>query len=217
MGTIEKVRALGLGYVLETLFERFVPAWVFRISSVAVYQLDFDKFADSRLSTATVKICDSEKELEQLQEITCDDTPQKNTIGVLATAQSEVTGGLWLATGDYRDHDLGLLLLLGENNEDAWIYSARVAAEYRRQGIYSHLMATTVQSRKAEGNSAPFIGVSELNKGSRNAIKRFANPVGKVLIIRIGSLAWARSTGDLKQRQRWTASCTKRPIQITMK
>ena len=93
-------------------------------------------------------------------------------------------------------------------------FAARVDEEYRRQGIYSHLMAASAEARKSEGLAAPFIGVGTLNKGSHKAIKRFSTQVGKVVVIRVGSMAWARSTGGLKQKQSWTFQCTKRPIQL---
>ena len=212
MRIVEKVRTLGIGFVFETVFEWIVPAWMFRCSSVAVYQLDFDRFSGDPFSAAAIKVCDGEHELEQLREATSDDTQQTRTIGVLATVGGEAVGGLWIALSDYEDRDLGLSFLLGE--QDAWIYAARVDEQYRRRGIYSQLMAQSAESRKNAGLAAPFIGVSALNKGSHKAIKRFGTYVGKVLVIRVGSMAWARSTGELKQNQSWTFQCTRRPIQL---
>ena len=211
MRIVEKVRTLGIGFVFGTIFEWIVPAWLFRCSSVVVYQLDFDRFSSDPYSAAAIKICDSEHELEQLREIT-GDTQQTHTIGVLATVDGEAVGGLWIALSDYQDRDLGLSFLLGD--QGGWIYLARVDAEHRRQGIYSHLMAQSAEARENAGHAAPFIGVSSLNKGSHKAIKRFGIYVGKVLVIRVGSMAWARSTGDLKQNRNWTSQCTRRPIQL---
>ena len=208
MRIFEKIRTLGIGFVFERAFESIVPAWMFRCSQVAVYQLDLDKFSGDRLSAAAIKICDCEQELEQLRKVTYVD----GAIGVLATVDGAAAGGLWIALSDFDDHDLGLSFLLGD--EGSWIYAARVDEDYRRQGIYSHLMAQSALARKNAGLAAPFIGVSTLNKGSHKAIKRFGTPVGKVLVIRVGSIAWARSTGALKQDQNWTSQCTTRPIQL---
>ena len=208
MRIVEKIRTLGIGFVFERAFESIVPAWMFRCSEVAVYQLDPDRFSRDRFSAAAIKICDGEQELEQLRGVTYVDGP----IGVLATMEGEAVGGLWLTLNDFEDRDLGLSFLLGD--QGAWIYAARVDEEYRRQGIYSHLMGQSAEVRKNAGLAAPFIGVSTLNKGSHRAIKRFATPVGKVLVIRVGSMAWARSTGDLKQKQSWTSQCTTCPIQL---
>ena len=213
MRIIEKVRTLGLGFVIETVFESIVPAWIFRCSSVAVYQLNFDRFSGDPFSAAAVKICDGENELEQLREIT-GDTQQPRTIGVLAKMDGKAVGGLWIALGDYQDRDLGLSFLLGD--QGAWIYLARVDAQHRRRGIYSHLVAQSAEARKNAGHAAPFIGVSSLNKGSHKAIKRFGTCVGNVFMIRVGSMAWARSTGDLKQNQNWTSQCTRHPIQLEL-
>ena len=211
MRIIEKVRTLGLGFVFETVFESIVPAWIFRCSSVAVYQLNFDRFSGDPFSAAAVKICDGENELEQLREIT-GDTQQTRTIGVLAKVDGKAVGGLWIALSDYQDRDLGLSFLLGD--QGAWVYLARVDAQYRRRGIYSHLMAQSADAGKKAGHAAPFIGVSSLNKGSHKAIQRFGTSVGNVFVIRVGSMAWARSTGDLKQNQNWTFQCTRRPIEL---
>jgi len=123
-----------------------------------------------------------------------------------------MAGGLWIALGGYEDHDLGLSFLLGEHG--AWVYSARVDAEYRRQGIYSHLMAESVEARRSAGQGPPLIGVSALNKGSHKAIQRMGILVGKVLMMRLGSIVWARSTGGLQQNQNVTFQCTQRPIQV---
>ena len=192
MRIFEKIRTLGIGFVFERAFESIVPAWMFRCSQVAVYQLDFDRFSGDRLSAAAIKICDGEQELEQLRGMTYVD----GTIGVLATVDGEAAGGLWLALNDFEDRDLGLSFLLGD--QGSWIYAARVDEEYRRQGIYSHLMAQSALARKNAGLAAPFIGVSTLNKGSHKAIKRFGTPVGKVLVIRVGLIARPRLTGALK-------------------
>ena len=72
--TLGKVRTLGFGFVFETVFERIVPAWMFRYCSLEVYQMDLDKLPNDPFSTAAVKICDSAQELEQLAEITSEYT-----------------------------------------------------------------------------------------------------------------------------------------------
>ena len=211
---LKKFKLLGFGYVFERAFERIVPAWMCRFCSLAVYQVDSTKLSDIPLSTAVLKICDSTQELEQLKEVTSAAEDMKDTIGFVAKIADEVAGGLWVALGDYRDHDLGLSFLLG--NEGAWIYSARVDERFRRLGIYSHLMAEAADSRNNAGHEAPFIGVSKLNRGSHKAIQRFGTPVGQVLVIRLGSIVWARAKGDLKQSQNLTLQCTRRPIQLSV-
>ena len=212
MEIVNKIKTLGFGFVFERAFERIVPAWMCRFCCLAVYQVDSDKLSDGPFSTAVLKVCDNAQELEQLTEVTSASGDPKDTIGVVATMNDEVAGGLWIALGDYQDHDLGLSFLLG--NEGAWIYSARVDEAYRRRGIYSHLMAESAQSRKRAGHAAPFIGVSKLNQGSHKAIQRFGTPVGQVSVFRLGSMVWARTTGDLKQSQNLTFQCTRRPIQL---
>ena len=214
MEIVNKIKSLGFGFVFERAFERIVPAWICRFCSLAVYQVNSDKLSDGSFSTAVLKICDSTQELEQLEEITSASGDPKNTIGFVATMDGEAAGGLWIAVGDYRDHDLGLSFLLGDDG--AWIYSARVDEAYRRQGIYSHLMAESAQSRKNAGHPTPYIGVSKLNRGSHKAIQRFGTPVGQVLVFRLGSMVWARATGDLKQTQNLTLRCTFRPIRLSV-
>ena len=185
---------------------------MFRISSIAVYQLDFDKLSGGPLSNAAVKLCDNEQELAELRELTSDYSEQEGLIGVLAKVDGEVVGGLWMATNDYRDYDMGLSFCLGADR--TWIYSARVEPDYRRRGIYSHMMSASAQSRNDQQKSAPLIAVSSVNTASSKAIQRFSTYVGKVLVIRIGSGAWARSTGDMQQTQNWTLQCSRRPIQL---
>jgi len=214
MEIVNKIKKLGFGFIFERAFERIVPAWMCRFSSLAVYRVDSNKLSGGPFSTAALKVCDSTQELEQLEEVTKASGDAKDTIGFVATMDDEVAGGLWLALGDYRDDDLGLSFLLG--SEGAWIYSARVDESYRRRGIYSHLMAESAQARKNSGHAAPYIGVSKLNKGSHKAIQRFGSPVGEVLLIRLGSMVWARTKGDVKQSQSLTFQCTRRPIQISL-
>jgi len=214
MGIVDKVKTLGLGFVFETVFEQVVPAWMFRFCSLAVYQIDLDKLPSAPLSRAAVKICDSGQDLEQLTEITSEYTQQKDSIGVLAKLDGQVAGGVWIAIGDYEDRDLGLSFWLG--TKGAWLYSARVDAAYRRQGIYSHLLAESALSRKHAGHTAPFLGVSKLNRGSHRSIQRFGALVGQVLVIRLGSIVWARTVGNLKQSHSLTLQCTRRPIQFSM-
>ena len=214
MGIVGQIKSLGFSYVFERVFERIVPAWMFRFSSLAVYQIESSKFSDGPFSNAVVKICDSAQEFEGLRDVTSADGEEAQTIGFVAKMDSEVAGGLWVALGDYRDGDLGLSFTLG--HERSWIYGARVDAAFRRQGIYSHLMAESTQSRESEGHAAPFIGVSKLNQGSHKAIQRFGTSVGQVFVIRLGSMVWARTKGDLKQNQSLTLRCTRRPIQLSI-
>ena len=138
MGIVNRIGKLGFGFVFERAFERIVPAWIFRFCSLAVYQIDFDKLADGPFSSAVIKLCNSAQDRQQLKEITRASGDPKDTIGFVATLDDEVAGGLWISLGDYRDDDLGLSFLLG--NEEAWIYSARVDEHHRRTGIYSHLL-----------------------------------------------------------------------------
>ena len=214
MGIVKKIQSLGFGFVFERAFERNVPAWICRFCSLAIYQVDSDKLSDSPFSIARLKICDNAQELKQLEEVTSSSGDPKDSIGFVAMMDDEVAGGLWIALGDYRDHDLGLAFLLGDNG--AWIYSARVDEAYRRRGIYSQLMAESAQSRKNAGHAAPFIGVSKLNHGSHKAIQRFGTPIGQVSVIRLGSMVWARTKGDLQQKQKLTFQCTRCPIQLSL-
>jgi len=111
MRIVEKIRTMGIGLVFERVFESIVPAWVFRFSLVAVYQLDFDRFSGDPFSSAAIKICEGEHELEQLRRITRVDS----AIGVLATLDGEAVGGLGIALSDFEDRDLGLSFLLGDH------------------------------------------------------------------------------------------------------
>ena len=214
MGIVNKIKTLGFGFVFERVFERIVPVWMFRFCSLAVYQIDPDKLSGGPFSNAVIKICDSAQDLEELREITSADGEESDTIGFVAKMDGEVAGGLWVALGDYLDNDIGLGCLLGQ--EGAWIYSARVDGAYRRQGIYSHLMAESTQSRKNAGHAAPFIGVTKLNKGSQKAIQRFSTLIGEVFVIRVGSIVWARTKGDLKLNQNLTLQCIRRPLQLNL-
>jgi len=214
MGIVGEIKKLGFGYVFERAFERIVPTWMCRFCSLAVYQIDSNKLSGSPVSNAVIKVCESEQEFEELRQVTSADGEKDHTIGFVAKMDGEVAGGLWVALGDYRDGDLGLSFLLGQ--EIAWIYSARVDAAFRRQGIYSHLMAESTQTRKNAEHAAPYIGVSKLNQGSHKAIQRFGTPVGQVLVFRLGSIVWARATGDLKQNQSVTTQCTRRPIELSI-
>lgn len=214
MGIVAQIKALGFSYVFERVFERIVPAWVFRFSSLAVYQIDSNKLSGGASSKAVIKICDSAQDLEGLREVTSADGEESRTTGFVARIDGEVAGGLWVAIGDFQDGDLGLTFNLG--HERTWIYGARVDAAYRRQGIYSHLMAESTQSRKDAGQVAPFIGVSKFNKGSHRAIQRFGTLIGEVFVIRLGSIVWARTKGDMEQNQNLTLQCTRRPIQLNL-
>ena len=64
MGIVAQIKSLGFSYVFERVFERIVPVWMFRFSSLAVYQIDSYKFSAGPHSNAVVKGCDSAQELE---------------------------------------------------------------------------------------------------------------------------------------------------------
>lgn len=212
MGILGKIRSLGFGFVFERAFERIIPVWMFRFCSLAVYQIDSDKLPAESCSKAIVEVCDNAPDLEQLREVTFADGDKEHTIGLVAKMDGEVAGGLWVAIGDYRDGDLGLTFSLGD--EGTWIYAARVDDAYRRQGIYSHLMVESTQSRLNASHRAPLIGVSKLNRNSHRAIQRFGIPVGQVFVFRVGTIVWARAKGDIKQNRTMTLRCTRDPIEL---
>ena len=213
MGIFNKVRTLGVGFAFERAFERIVPAWMLRFCSLAVYQLDIEALS-GKTSPANIKICESDLELDQLGEVTFNPGGKHTGIGLMAKLDDQVVGGLWIALGDYKDHDLGLSVLLG--SDGAWVYAARVDDAYRRRGIYSHPMAQSALTRISNGSPPPLIGVSSLNKGSHKAIQRVGTPMGKILMIRLGSMVWARSSGRLQQNQAFALQCTRRPIQVSV-
>lgn len=214
MGIVKQIKTLGLGFAFERAFERIVPAWLFRCCSVAVYQIESNYSSDGPLSNAVVTICDNAQDLEDLKEVTGADGNEKETIGFVAKIDGKVVGGLWVALGDYLDGSICLSSLLGQ--EGTWIYSARVDAAHRRQGIYSHLMEESARLRKIAGHSAPFICVSKLNRASHKAIQRFGTPFGEVFVIRVGPIAWARATGHLNLNPNLTLQGNRRPLQLNL-
>ena len=70
MGIVSEIRKLGFGYVFERVFERIVPAWMFRFCSLAVYQIDSSKLSGGPFSNADIKICDNAQELDELRTVT---------------------------------------------------------------------------------------------------------------------------------------------------
>ena len=103
MGIVGQIKSLGFSYVFERVFERIVPAWMFRFSSLAVYQIESSKFSDGPFSNAVVKICDSAQEFEGLRDVTSADGEEAQTIGFVAKMDSEVAGGCLLYTSDAAD------------------------------------------------------------------------------------------------------------------
>ena len=198
MSFVRKIRDRGLILSTEILFNRFVPAWLFRFSVGDLLELDLPQMRDSwsaLKSDAFVVECvtDPQERLE-LRKLTWNSVPLESTANDFGYAISKVgenepvIGGVWAAQESFIEATLGFQIQLHDNQ--AWLYCAYVDANTRGLGVYKRVLSCVGHDLTERGFDRLLVVIQPWNKASMHVHQRFTRcKIGRIVALRLGPLS----------------------------
>ena len=235
MALLKKIKQTGLAYSFAILFNRVVPQWLFRCRRFVVYQLDPQLIAESMAAhpqddAIQIRWCQSELDYSAAETVTyfqrslstgkllacvAEQVDESPTADAATNDSSQLAGGLWAATEQFDESDLGVRILL--KPDQVWLFAAVVAKPFRRRGIYSQILAFIVAELATQEINQTLVAVNPRNIGSHAIHQQFAGcSRGTVFAMRFLQTSVCFSFGDLKRDRTLAVNSTRRPIEISV-
>ena len=219
MNALSKIKQLGWRYSFATLFNRNVPQWLFRMRRFVVYRMEIPEHAatdpTSSSSSASIGRCETEAEILAVEQLTYFKRRYStgNSIPYGLKADDQLAAGMWAATECFDENELGVRILLDQ--QQAWLFAARVGKDFRRQGLYSKLLPFVMCDMAKNGFADQLVSVNPDNVGS-NLIhqKQSRETVGHVLAIRLLKTTVCWTSGGIAKDSTVSWNSIKNPIGI---
>lgn len=209
---------------LEQLFNRIVPAWIFRLSIGDVYELDIPKLSDSLsqfdLQGISIKGVQDADERTRLRSNTWNSVLlacSADDMGYSAVdeASKKFLGGVWAGKDYFIESDLGFEIRM--RPKQAWVYCAYVSKAARGRGIYQRLLSFVGHDVSVNGFEQLYVIVQPWNLASTYIHKKYSSKaIGRVTVIRVFSIAAVFRTGLLTKNRTFTTQLVKNPVQINL-
>ena len=226
LSQLNNVRSRGMLYCVEILFNRFVPAWVFRYSSGNLYQLDIENLSKNCPSSFNdddiIFSCLDDPKSDAwhaLRAFTRNSIPAESTVNHFgyviydASETQQILAGVWVASDEFQEEDLGFAVQLSP--QQGWLYCAHVGKHSRGRGIYKRLLCSVAKHSRERGVSQLVCVVQTWNRISRFAHERRSNWImGWISSFRIGPLAWLTTAGNVMLERRFVSNPSNSPAII---
>ncbi len=229
MSPLQRIRSQGVLHLAETLFNRIVPASVFRFSVGRVLHLDAERLAEVNTQKDNAEFClsrvEGEKQRDALRRVTWNSVPLTYAAGdhgyaIVAAGgcqgsdfESKVLGGVWGGVDRFIEADLGFEVQLSP--EQAWIYCAYVAKSARGRGVYRRVLAHAAADLVDRGHPQLRVIIQPWNKASMAVHRRYADRiVGTVAVVRVLRWCLVWTTGGVRRDRSVTSRRTENPVKI---
>lgn len=226
MSLIKKIRSRGLLHSIETAFNRFVPAWLFRLSVGTVLELAPEQLGEVHTgldNSDFVLRCvqQGSQARDQLRTTTWNSVPLKTSsndygysIAHASTPQT-VLGGVWGGVESFHESNLGFQLQF--DDEQSWIYCAYVSKEARGMGVYKRVLSFGANDLIEKGFKRILVVVQPWNKASMYIHRKYSQEtLGTIAVVRLFSLCAVFSTGAVKKGSTFTLSPFGKPVQLSI-
>lgn len=208
----------------EQLFNRIVPTWIFRFSVGDVFELDIPKLADAfqnyELQGMSIQSVEDADERSELRKSTWNSvllSCSEDDFGYSAVDEpsKEFLGGVWAGKDYFIESDLGFEIRM--RPKQAWVYCAYVSKAARGRGIYQRLLSFVGQHVAENGFEQLYVIVQPWNRASTYVHKKYSSKsVGRIVVIRIFSLAAVFRTGALTKDRTLTTQLVKNPVRVKL-
>lgn len=223
MSILQKIRSRGVFHSAELIFNRCVPAWLFRFSVGDVFELDTERLCGlSRTRSDTAFQCQHVTDPQQrdaLRRATRNSVPLSTSASDhgyrIHSAQSDtgLLGGVWGGVDAFLEADLGFRIEL--EPDQAWIYCAFVIPAARGTGVYQHLLAYAASDLHGRGHAKLRVMIQPWNRASVHVHEKYSRRrIGRVLAIRVFSLACVLTTGSVRRTKTFTTRLASSPVEI---
>jgi len=224
MSLIQNIKKRGLLHSFEIGFNRFVPAWLFRLSTGCVLELDPEKLIDlsngiDNSNYVLTCVEQGSPERDQLRTLTWNSVPIKtssNDFGYSiahVSSPENVLGGVWGGIESFHESDLGFQLQF--NDQQSWIYCAYVNKEAQGQGVYKRVLSFGANDLIEKGYKRILVVIQPWNKASMYVHGKYAKKqIGTITAIRLFSFCAVFSTDAVKKDRAMTFSPLSNPVQL---
>ncbi len=222
---IQNLKRIRFLHLIETAFNRIVPAWIFRFSVGHVLELDLDRLSDLDpeipMDGWALKTVVEATLRNRLRQFTGNSVPVETTkddLGFSVAKQDEpakLLGGVWVAGDSFGEVDLGFQIQLEPGQ--AWLYCAFVDKPARGLGVYKRLLSYVGHEVKKGGFQRLLVMVQPWNKASINAHRQFASAlIGRIIVVRIFRFSFVFRTGAISKKATLTTQQQANPVLLTM-
>ncbi|MGB7347128.1 MAG: GNAT family N-acetyltransferase [Pirellulaceae bacterium] len=232
MKRLSAVRSRGLLYSLGIVFNRLIPAAVFRFRVFQILELDTELAIQpvSGLDDQIITIvrCQTPAEVESAEQLTFATIEARDPSSEFQTAwiarMDDINcGGVWTTEKSFDETELGVRIELPV--EGIWIYAAYIDKAFRRKGIYRRLLGGVIsqlRSANALMQDEPnhiacrfFVSINPWNKPSMAAHSELVKrTIGTCYVARFFGAAIAFSSGHIKVHPRLKFSVQSDPIRV---
>jgi len=220
---LQKIKNRGVLHSLEIVFNRFVPAWMFRYSNGIVFELDLEKLSRAHQELDCTQFVltrvDGSDQWESLRKLTWNSVPQETTGNHSGYAISRrdadetMVGGVWGGVDQFNESDLGFQMRLA--SDQAWIYCAYVDKNTRGEGVYQRVLAFAAHDLGSRGYTRLRVIIQPWNRASLFIHQKYAvGPLGRIFAIRTFGLATIFCTGEIRKSKTFTTRLLADPVLI---
>lgn len=224
MSVIQKIKAYGPIHYAETIFNRFVPAWLFRFSVGYVYEFDPQKLCavlPTLDNSDYVMNCAEQgsEAREKLRETTWSSVPEETSANDFGysiakeSAPSTTLGGIWGGVESFHEDNLGVRFHFTQ--DQSWIYCAFVDKEARGMGVYKRVLSFAANDLVGKGYNRILAVIQPWNRASMRIHNKFVKrQIGKSMAIRIFSFCFVYTSGGFKRDRSFTFQPFSNPVNI---
>lgn len=217
MGLFQKIKKRGFKYAFAILFNRIVPAWIFRCRRFVVFELDPGRHFSAEGSKTAVTWCETEAEYIAVEELTHFKrvSSKGDFMACQAKLNGELVGAFWAAGNCFEETELGVRIDL--RPEQIWLFAALVDKEHRGQGVHASVLEFIIPALIENGLKEIMLAVNPDNLGSYYVHKKYSSrTVGTVYAFRLFSMAICWAKGDIKCDRVCSFSSGENPIGIRL-
>lgn len=195
----------GFIYSFAILFNKLVPAALFRFGVMDVYQLCDEKLSPEPLaSDVYLTLAEDVALRKKLKSVTQNSLSEAATnshwaVAIEDAASKKLIGGLWVAQESFTETSLNCRFQFAP--DQAWVYCAYLDKDHRRQGYYSAALRFTWSELAKKPEPAKLlVAFNPFNKASAKAHRKFTGTrLGRVYSICFFKKALCFRTGDIQQ------------------
>lgn len=207
MSLWKKIQRRGILNSVEIAFNRIVPVWLFRFSVGDVLEMDLNGLCELQDQSDDrdlefIRVDDDATRLI-LRAVTWNTVPIETTKLDLGYAiirnlnEDTIIGGVWAGVDDFVEPNLGFRIEL--RDDQAWLYCAYLAEAARGKGTYQRLITFVANDLHDRGFGHLYVIIQPWNHASMHVHRKYSlRTVGRVIVLRIGSVALVRHTGSLR-------------------
>lgn len=210
-------------YLVAIIFNRVVPAFLFRFRYFTIFQLD-TSLASHPENTKGVQFSKCIPAQQRAVSELTSFAPIQSISGTNQAWQAclesnasdnQLVAGCWTAKAAFDEADLGLRFLL--QPDQAWVFSALVAKSHRGKRIFPQLLRFLMASLGEEDVHRMYAAVNPVNLASMRVFQAHCvDRIGAVMALRILRVNICLAFGNVTSESWFSLDSNANPIKLTI-